>query len=235
MAMTTTQHAAPARTETDLTERWRRDWLLGSRWFIGALLVSSFALAIAGMVAIWLYETTAGPPTEPARVWPVASPLIANATGQTLILFAHPKCPCTRASLATLSEIAAQHRANVTTQVVFFRPALADDSWRDSDLCRTAANDPNLSVVFDEEATEARRFGVITSGHALLYGRDGTLQFSGGITSARGRAGDSAGRAALMQTLAGKATEADQTPVFGCPLLTPETNALPEEAVCPLP
>lgn len=227
--------AAPARDDSDLTERWRRDWLLGSRWFIGSLLASSFALAVAGMVAIWQYETTAGPATEPAQIWPEASPLKLRSPHQTLVLFAHPKCPCTRASLATIAELASQHRKSVTTQVVFFKPALADDSWRDSELCRTAAKDPALHVIFDDDATEARRFGVLTSGHALLYGPGGNLLFSGGITSARGRNGESAGKSALLLQLSGSQTLAEHTPVFGCSLITPESSARGKEAACPKP
>ena len=47
--------------------------------------------------------------------------------------------------------------------------------------------------VLDPGGAEARRFGVATSGHVLLYDTRGDLIFSGGITPGRGEQGDNAG------------------------------------------
>ena len=51
----------------------------------------------------------------------------------------------------------------------------------------------------DDDGAEARRFGAETSGQTLLYDARGALAFSGGITGARGHAGDNAGRASLRR------------------------------------
>ena len=53
----------------------------------------------------------------------------------------------------------------------------------------------------DDDGAEARRFGAETSGQTLLYDEHGALLFSGGITGARGHAGDNAGRASLVALL----------------------------------
>jgi hypothetical protein len=52
----------------------------------------------------------------------------------------------------------------------------------------------------------------------VLYDSAGNLLFRGGITSARGHAGDNAGRAAVVSLLTSDEAEGRDTPVFGCPL-----------------
>ena len=47
----------------------------------------------------------------------------------------------------------------------------------------------------------------------------GDLLFSGGITFARGHAGDNAGRTAIEACAAGQSPGYRQTPVFGCPII----------------
>ena len=51
----------------------------------------------------------------------------------------------------------------------------------------------------------------------LLYAPDGRLLYSGGTTGGRGRTGDNAGRAAILNALADRDAEAT-APVFGCSL-----------------
>jgi hypothetical protein len=227
---------AEAGSSMDLAAVWQRDWLLGRRWFLGLLLLSWFAISLGGMALIWRYETTAADPTEPPPRWPAHSALEPSASKQTLVLFAHPKCPCTRASLEVIADIALRHQNTVATQVVFFQPQLSDDSWSQTELCRSAQANPVWQVVLDHGGKEVERFGVTTSGHAVLYDRDGTLLFSGGVTAARGKAGANANQAKLLGLL-GSAEESDRTStdVYGCPLLTPTGGTSRQEAVCPLP
>jgi hypothetical protein len=53
----------------------------------------------------------------------------------------------------------------------------------------------------------------------ILYDAAGRLRFSGGITAARGHAGDNLGRSAIVELLEGDSPTATATPVFGCSLL----------------
>ena len=77
---------------------------------------------------------------------------------------------------------------------------------------------PGLTIWDDEGGALARRFGVRTSGHVLLYDSKGRLLYSGGITPARGHRGDNlrprrgAGRAVRQ------GSRQSSTPAFGCPL-----------------
>ena len=58
-------------------------------------------------------------------------------------------------------------------------------------------------------AWKPERFGLVSSGHALLYDENGRLLFSGGLTNARGHAGNSVGRNAIVAILNDTAPETD--------------------------
>ena len=113
--------------------------------------------------------------------------------------------------------MAASPRA-VTAQVVFSKPESAGDDWPRTELWRTVSAIPGVTVSMDKTGTEAHRFGVETSGDAVLYDARERLAFHGGITAARGESGPNAGRAALADLLAGNQARQTRTPVFGCPL-----------------
>jgi hypothetical protein len=82
----------------------------------------------------------------------------------------------------------------------------------------------NVEILRDDDAVEARRFGVFTSGQSLLYAPDGALLFSGGITASRGHAGDNAGIAAIAALARGRGAATTETPVFGCALRSEEAS-----------
>ena len=106
----------------------------------------------------------------------------------------------------------------VNAYVLFMKPAGAGADWDDTDLRRSAAAIPGVTVLTDENGMEAARFGAETSGHTLLFAPDGTLLFTGGITASRGHAGENAGENALVAALNREAVTLSRTPVFGCPL-----------------
>jgi hypothetical protein len=138
-------------------------------------------------------------------------------------MFAHPKCPCTRASIAELERIMSQCRGQIKPWIVFYKPADADAHWPQTDLWRRAESIPGAHVIADVDGLEARRFRAFTSGQTFLYGPHGELQFSGGITAFRGHEGDNAGHAAIVQLINGGDAPCRATPVFGCPIT--ETSA----------
>ena len=55
------------------------------------------------------------------------------------------------------------------------------------------------------------------------------LLFSGGITVARGHAGDNTGRGAIEELIDGETAVSRRTPVFGCALYNPATIAADTE------
>jgi hypothetical protein len=87
-----------------------------------------------------------------------------------------------------------------------------------------------VTVLTDEKGTEAAKFGAKTSGHTLVFDREGTLLFSGGITGSRGHAGANAGESAVLAALRGETMAQSRTLVFGCSLQ--KRNSATEPALC---
>lgn len=175
-------------------------------------------LIVAIMAGLLAYSNQPGRTGLPPATWPGDSAIVRGKGLPTLIVFAHPHCPCTSATLGELELLLARCGNRVSTQVWFIKPAGVTDAWMNTDLWRKAFDIPGVGVHRDEAGREARRFQVETSGQALLYDRDGRLLFSGGITLARGHAGDNPGRSALTALLENTLSGKIKTPVFGCAL-----------------
>jgi hypothetical protein len=171
-----------------------------------------------GLGLLWAYENAPGPVAVPPSQWPADSCIQPAMDRATLIMLAHPHCPCTRASIGELSRLMTQAQDRVTTYVLFLKPAGSSDDWEKTDLWQSAASIPGVNVVVDEGGTEAQRFQAVTSGQTVLYDAAGCLLFSGGITGSRGHFGDNAGRSAIVSLLNTGKAERSETFAFGCPL-----------------
>jgi hypothetical protein len=182
-----------------------------------------------GMRVLFDYENTPGRVGALSEAWPVTQ--IERATDRpTLVMLAHPYCPCTAASVGELGQIMARLEGRVSAYVILVRPKGARGNWEDTNLRRSAEAIPGVKVVFDPDGVEASRFGAETSGQTELFGADGCLLFSGGITASRGHAGDNAGENAIVALLNKQTPARTQTLVFGCPLA--ERGATPLTALC---
>jgi hypothetical protein len=162
---------------------------------------------VAALGALWKYKLTPGAAATVVGRWPDASALTRSTQGPTLLMFAHPGCPCTRASLAELRSVMSSFEGKVTAVVVVF------DAGSGAGFGPTATTDaartiPGVVVASDPGGREARRFGATTSGHVVLYDAKGVLRFSGGITPARGHQGGSPGKQRLLDVLAASSTQA---------------------------
>jgi hypothetical protein len=178
-------------------------------------------IVAAGMAKLMDYDSSPGAAAAAPGEWPPAAVMTRAANGPTLVMFVHPRCDCTRASLGELAEVLARARQKPRTYVVFIKPQKSGEAWEHSSLWISASKIPGVSVVRDDAGAEAHRFGVRTSGQTLLYDADGRLVFSGGTTAARGKPGNSTGRATLVALIAGETPPASSTPVFGCELFGP--------------
>lgn len=191
--------------------------------------MTGLAFAVAWGIAVttgmaWLMAVDARPglPGNPPARWPAVSDrrgarLARASTGYTLVMAAHPRCPCTRASLAELAAVMTESNGRLTAIVFFFGPEDAKSDWWDTDLWRTAAAIAGVTPVVDPGGRLRQLFGAETSGSVAVYDAPGRLRFQGGITSARGQTGPNDGRLSLISLIeTGQA--ADMTPVYGCPL-----------------
>jgi len=191
-------------------------------WWQASLIPLAFAVwmtvAVAGSACLWVYATRPGVAGSPPPQWPQTSALILSPTQLTLVMFVHPKCPCTRASIGELAILMAHAGGRLRSYLMFERPAASlPNRWEHTDLWTSAAQIPGVAVSLDYSG-EAQRFGSATSGQTAIYDRDGRLRFSGGITAARGHWGDNAGVFEVEQLLRGDRSRQASTPVFGCRL-----------------
>lgn len=191
---------------------------MGKPWLLSAVVAAWLGSAIAGLIVVWSYENGPGVAARSGSEWPEASALALATDRPTLLLLAHPQCSCTRATLGELAEALARAGSLPKTYVVFLKPSSMPDGWEKTDLWKQAASLPNTIVLRDDDGREAQRFGAATSGQTLLYDANGRLLFSGGITGARGHAGDNAGRASLVALLNRRPHSHASTNVFGCSL-----------------
>ncbi len=182
---------------------------------------------VAGAVAFMELDLRPGPELAGAARWPSASSLVRPTDRPTLVLVAHPKCPCTRATLEQLARIHTRTTRDFRGIVLFAKPLGVGATWARTDSWARAMELPGFSAVEDLDGAEARLFGATTSGHVFLFGQDGTLLFSGGITAARGTEGPSTGMTSILDLLNGQAPRFPRTPVFGCPVSDSEGDEQP--------
>jgi len=184
------------------------------------LLCVAWLLAVtAGTAALLIHQNAAGHAGHTPAHWPQGVALTPDRNGPTLVLFAHPQCPCTRATINELNRLLARCPKALAAHVVFLKPGELADDWVRTDLWRSAAAIPNVKVHEDPDGEMMRRFGAETSGHVVLYDPQGRLLFNGGITAGRGHAGDNAGSSVILSLLSGEMATLKRTPVYGCSLL----------------
>jgi hypothetical protein len=188
------------------------------RTFVVLAALAWVVLVGAGLAAFHTYELTPGQPGDPEAAWPAGCGIDPEPGRATLVMLAHPRCPCTRAGLDELARIVACSRSAVSVHVLFYRPRAGDGGWKTTDLWRRAAAIPGVHLHDDPDGDEAGRFGATTSGSVRLFDADGRLLFDGGITRARGRTGSSPGGDAVIALLSGQKTATSRLPVFGCPI-----------------
>ena len=171
--------------------------------------------------ALLVYESTpADAALRPAETWPDELPFARNEGGPTWVLALHPRCPCSNATLEELNRALTECPASLKGHVLVYRPADANGDWTQTRLWRYAESLPDVTMHIDPEGALARRFGVSTSGHVLLFDRAGKLAYEGGLTASRGHVGQNHGREALVASWAELEPEPERRtfPVFGCPI-----------------
>jgi len=174
--------------------------------------------AAAGLWRVWAWENGPGLAAAAQSSWPAGTALKLAGDRPTLVLLAHPQCSCTAASIGELAEALARAGTLPKTYVVFLKPSSFAEGWEKTGLWDAATALPNTTVIRDDDGLEATRFGAATSGQAMLYDAAGALLFSGGITGARGHAGDNVGRSTVVALLNQVKPNRATANVFGCSL-----------------
>ncbi len=179
---------------------------------ISALLGWGIAIGYLGYQLMAFDSTPGVPASAPAR-WPKQSSLARVAGRKQLLMFVHPECTCSIASLEQLRNLQKLTGNAIDMRVVLWhRPATTSTrDWH---------KEVGVAALFvDRDGAESRIFGAKTSGQTLVYDEDGRVMYSGGMTVFRGEAG---GEPVLRQIIkainnANRSTNL-QLPVFGCPI-----------------
>src|SRR6266852_246759 len=140
----------------------------GTLTIAAALVVWGLALGY-GIRQLLLFSNSAGALAQPPAEWPAGAPIGPATDRATLLVFVHPQCPCTSATIGELALIMARGRDRVQATVFLYVPGSAGPQWTDTGLWRSAAAIPGVRVFADPDASRARRFGAQTSGQTLLY------------------------------------------------------------------
>ncbi len=184
--------------------------LFGALW-LGLIL---FALNL-----IAREQLTPGAAGSSPDEFPAAARLLRSPSMPTLVVFLHPYCPCSRATLHELNAVFAQVREPVAQNLIFAIPEKLPGDWKTGGLWQAARHISGARVLEDKGGREARLFGAHTSGDCYLYSAQGRLLYHGGVTGMRGHEGSNRGEDALVSFINTGHADTTSAPVFGCSLL----------------
>ncbi|WP_158265638.1 hypothetical protein [Blastopirellula marina] len=196
-----------------------------SRSILPVIVAVWIGLVGIGFVAMLIYQHKPGQSSETAAHWPTTTHLPLDPARCNLLVFLHPRCACSLASLNELARIQARCQDRLAIQILMYHPAGADADWFDSPIVDLAKQIPGAKRVLDQDGLEATRFGATTSGQVILFAPNGERVFTGGITHSRAHEGDNLGRQTVENYVCRGEISVDHTKPFGCPLLALEPKA----------
>ena len=184
------------------------------------------AMVSYGVASLLIYNTKPGQAASAPLSFPDA-PEEEESHGRPLMLvFLHPHCPCSRATLDQLEAILVSNEQEFACRVLIVVPSQAEPGWENGPLIERVEKIAGISIERDFGGTAAKRFAAATSGQVLFYDNDRSLAFSGGITASRGHSGENVGANAILTLLKKKLSPSTMAPVYGCPLFNLETFQL---------
>jgi hypothetical protein len=208
---------------------------LSSRQFVGwptCSIIAAWLAAIAfSYFSLMRYQfaTIDVSPSGVIERWPSGSKLPQRPDHSTLVLFLHPKCPCSRATLSELERLFTSIEGRTIGKLDFVVdatvPANPGDDWLNTATLERAKTIPGAQIFIDRGGIEAATFGATTSGFVMLFDENNARRYAGGVTESRGHEGDSAGSRDLARILCGEVNITESIPAFGCRLCLPENQS----------
>ncbi len=196
-----------------------------NKWWL-AIIISVWSLAIfaGGYLALDHAWKPGQVSLFTEKKWPDSSSLKASSKSKTVLLFVHPKCPCTNASLIELRNLIERTARQDDIKIAFYVPENFSDEWIEEDKLILANAVPGAEIIYDFDGREMRTFGAVTSGQCYIFSPEKELLFSGGITAGRGHVGKNPGSDTCLNILANADFENEyrKLPVFGCPMEQPK-------------
>lgn len=172
---------------------------------------------------LWSYENTPGATAHFSSHIPARHNVALDAERPTIIVFAHPHCPCSRASISELTKSLSQFQNKFRTKVYFYIPPGKDIQWAHSSLWEKTQRLPDTEVFIDPDGKIARAFEAKISGETFVLSPQDKILYHGGMTASRGHEGESAGSRGLADIARRGVASVVESPVFGCSLFKEET------------
>lgn len=181
------------------------------------------ALLAGGLGVLSAYASNRGDAGVTPAVLPVQFGSSVASDEWTVALAAHPKCPCTRSSIAELKQALDGASEPYRLVVLAYEPPSVP-GFANTAAFRALDRDDQTEVVIDTDGALAEQIGGITSGFVAVYDPDGNLRFAGGVTPTRAHTGPNTGAAAVRALLNNNEPPATDAPVYGCPIRTNPMN-----------
>lgn len=176
-------------------------------------------ISIFGVFYLFQYSAKPGASSKNSTIWPVGSHISKPKEKNTLVIFAHPHCPCSKATIRELERLIPHIKDKVDMHVVFVKPKNKNITWVKGSLWKQVQSLPSVHASIDQDGFESKVFGAKTSGQVYFYNSNNKLVFSGGITPSRGHEGDSLGRKYILDAIQSPTDEIKISQVFGCALV----------------
>jgi hypothetical protein len=181
-------------------------------------LIPWFMILCAGYFWTLQYMNTPGELiAQPAKLSKLVK--VQDSTRMVLV-FLHPGCPCSEASVEELGDLAAVMNGKTIIRALFYKPVDSTDSWAQKGLWQKAASIPGIECGLDVDGKIAIRYGAKVSGTVICLDGLGHQLYRGGITISRGHRGENPGKAAVRNILNWKKPDRFTAPVFGCNLIS---------------
>ncbi len=172
-------------------------------------------VVLLGFLWVDNYSNTGSLPVDLFTEIPALSAFRKDLGKPLLLVFIHPMCSCSRATLTELDRLAASLQ-DVKTYVVFTQPAGRSPAWVKNDLWDKATKMKGITPIIDGGGNEASIFKATTSGHTILFNSKGSQVYAGGLTAARGHVGEAVGQSIIKQWVSKRLDNPLFSKVFGC-------------------
>jgi hypothetical protein len=194
--------------------------------WLGASLTAWYGITTFGFVGERLADG------DTPAVWPVESTIVRSKQRPMLLLFLHPHCACSQATVEQLERLTTLVPARLlpTICVVASSPRSTGRTWESTPLLNRIPRLPNSYVFHDAGGVETALFGAQLSGTVILYDTDGRRLYAGGVTMARGHDGHNAGIQAVADLLINPEASAPSVPAFGCSVVREASSRKSEAA-----
>ena len=116
----------------------------GPDWVIALVLTWALAVGVGGTTLL-RYTNTSGRLATPPPQWPYGDRIRTEPSHATLVVFAHPQCPCSRATLEELSQILARYRGSLNAYVDIYAPRSEGRGWAHAQFMERRGSHPRCA------------------------------------------------------------------------------------------